>query len=60
MQIDSDQQDQNSDSDADVLELLGVKSEVVAQPKHKKTDQELHVKQMGQSEVLLILNQKGS
>jgi hypothetical protein len=48
-------QDQNGDSDADMLEFLNVKSEPFQQ-QDKKSEQGLQVKQLGTSEMVVILN----
>jgi hypothetical protein len=54
-----DRQDQNGDSDADMLEFLNVKTEPLQQ-QNKKSEQGLKVKHLGTSEMVVILNQKGN
>jgi len=48
-------QDQNGDSDADVLEFLNVKLEPFQQ-QDTKSEQGLQVKNLGTSEMVVILN----
>lgn len=58
MKINRQKEDERRDSDADIMELLQMKSDDVSKTRVLNEKQRSDVRQLGQSEIMLILNQK--